>query len=113
MGIGGGTFSVMVMTMCGKQIHSAVGTSAFFWLLISLPATMAYIVGGWGNDLLPPLSVGFVSLIGFALIAPATVIAAPLGARIAHGLSRRRLNQVFAVFLLIAAIRMLGRTALG
>jgi len=110
MGIGGGTFSVTVLTLCGRPIHQAVGTSALFGLFIALPATAGFIVGGWGNPLLPPASLGYVSLVGFLFIAPATVLAAPVGARIAHGLSRDRLNQVFGVFLLIAAIRMWSRT---
>jgi uncharacterized membrane protein YfcA len=59
---------------------------------------------------LPAGSVGFVNLIGLALIAPTTVLAAPLGARLAHALSKRHLTLLFGSFLLIVAIRMLIRT---
>ena len=109
MGIGGGTFSVMVMTIFGKPIHQAVGTAALIGLIISLPGTAGFVVAGWNNPLLPPMSLGFVSLIGFALIAPATVLTAPLGAKIAHGLSRRHLNLVFGIFLLATSVRMVSR----
>lgn len=109
MGIGGGTFSVMVLTVFGKPIHNAVGTSALFGLLIALPGTLGFVIGGWANPLLPPLSFGFVSLVGFALIAPTTVLLAPVGARLAHGLSRKHLNVIFGLFLLLASIRMLSR----
>ena len=109
MGIGGGTFSVMVMTLFGKPIHQAVGTAALFGLIIALPGTVGFVVAGWNNPLLPPMSLGFVSLVGFALIAPTTVLTAPLGARIAHGLSRQHLNMVFGVFLLAASGRMVSR----
>jgi uncharacterized membrane protein YfcA len=34
---------------------------------------------------------------------------APIGARIAHGMSQRRLNLVFGIFLLVAATRMMSR----
>ena len=40
---------------------------------------------------LPPGSVGYVNLVGFALISPTTVLAAPLGAASAHRLTPRRL----------------------
>lgn len=110
MGIGGGTFSVMVMTLFGKPIHQAVGTAALFGLAIALPGTAGFIAGGWSNPLLPPLSIGFVSLLGLIIIAPATVLTAPLGAKIAHGLSQRQLNLVFGVFLLVASLRMISRT---
>lgn len=109
MGIGGGTFSVMVLRAFGKPIHGAVGTSALFGLLIALPGTLGFVLGGWNNPLLPPLSFGFVSVVGFALIAPATVLVAPLGARIAHSLPRKHLNLIFGLFLLLASIRMLSR----
>jgi uncharacterized membrane protein YfcA len=51
-----------------------------------------------------------VSLVSFALITPATVIAAPWGARLAHRLDKRRLSIAFGVFLSIVAARMLYRT---
>ena len=110
MGIGGGTFSVMFMTMFGVPIHRAIGTSALFGLFIAIPAVIGFVIGGWNNPALPQLSFGFVNLLGFLLIAPATVLCAPLGARIAHGLSKRHLNLVFGVFLLVAALRMATRT---
>lgn len=109
MGIGGGTFSVMVLSVFGKPIHTAIGTSALFGLLIAVPGTFGFVLGGWDNPLLPPLSLGYVSLVGFALIAPATVLVAPVGTRIAHRLSRKQLNLIFGLFLLLASIRMLSR----
>jgi len=109
MGIGGGTFSVMVLTLFGKPIHNAVGTAALFGLLIALPGTIGFMIAGWDNPALPPLSIGFVSFVGFALIAPATILLAPIGARIAHGMSRQQLNMVFGLFLLIASVRMFTR----
>jgi uncharacterized membrane protein YfcA len=109
MGIGGGTFSVMILTLFGKPVHKAVGTASLFGLFIAVPGTIGFIIAGWGNSMLPPLSLGYVSLIGFVLIAPSTVLMAPIGARIAHGMSQRHLNLVFGLFLLVAAIRMTTR----
>lgn len=109
MGIGGGTFSVMTLTLFNEPIHRAVGTAALFGLAISLPATVGFMVAGWGDPRLPAGSLGFVSLLGFACIAPATVLAAPLGAKIAHAFSARRLNMLFGIFLIVASIRMYYR----
>jgi uncharacterized membrane protein YfcA len=50
-----------------------------------------------------------VSLLGFACIAPVTVLAAPLGAKIAHDLSARHLNMAFGAFLVIASLRLFYR----
>ena len=113
MGIGGGTFSVMSLTLMGEAIHRAVGTSALFGLLIAIPGTLGFVFSGWGNEQLPIGSLGYVNLIGLALIAPTTVLSAPLGARIAHALSRRHLSMAFGMFLLIVSVRMLYQTFKG
>lgn len=109
MGIGGGTFSVSTLTMMSQPIHRAVGTAAFFGLLIAVPATLGYIALGWGDPRMPAANLGYVNLIGVAIIAPVTVMMAPIGARIAHGLGKRQLSLAFGVFLLIVAVRMLLR----
>ena len=106
MGIGGGTLTVPTLTLFGEPMHRAVGTSALFGLLISVPGAIAFVIAGWGNADLPPGSIGFVSLVGFILIAPTTVLMAPLGARLAHALSQRALSLLFGVFLLLIAVRM-------
>ena len=113
MGIGGGTLSVAILTMFNQPIHRAVGTAALFGLVISLPATIGFMVAGFGDPRLPPGSVGYVNLVGFALISPATFLAAPLGAAIAHRLSRRRLSLLFGLFLLVVAARMFYRALDG
>jgi uncharacterized membrane protein YfcA len=109
MGIGGGTFSVMTLTLFNEPIHRAVGTAALFGLVISLPGMLGFVLAGWGDPRLPAGSLGFVSLLGFVCIAPATVLAAPLGARIAHSFSAQRLNMLFGVFLIVASLRLYYR----
>ena len=106
MGIGGGSMSVPAMTLMNKPIHLAVGTSALLGLVIALPATLGYMVAGWGNEFLPGGNIGYVSLIGLVLISPATVAFAPLGAKLAHTLSRRWLSLLFGTFLFVVAVRM-------
>lgn len=113
MGIGGGSLSVPTLTFFGEPIHRAVGTSALFGLLIAIPGTVGFMLTGYGNPLLPMGSIGFVNLIGLALIAPTTVLAAPLGARLAHAMNKRHLTLFFGTFLLIVSTRMLIRTVQG
>jgi uncharacterized membrane protein YfcA len=112
MGIGGGTFSVMTLTLFNEPIHRAVGTAALFGLVISVPGMLGFAVAGWGDPRIPMGSLGYVSLIGFACIAPATVIAAPLGAKLAHGFSAKRLNMLFGAFLVVASTRLFFRAFL-
>jgi len=109
MGIGGGTFSVMTLTLFNQPVHRAVGTAALFGLVISLPGTIGFILTGLDDPRVPAGSLGYVSLPGLALIAPTTVLAAPLGARIAHSFSERKLTVAFGLFLVIASARLLLR----
>jgi uncharacterized membrane protein YfcA len=109
MGIGGGTFSVPALTLMNQPVHRAVGTANLLGLAIALPGTIGYLLASTPPGA-PPGTVGLVSLAGFLAIVPATVLAAPLGARLAHRLDSRRLSAAFGVFLSIVAARMLYRT---
>ncbi|MCW7752666.1 sulfite exporter TauE/SafE family protein [Desulfobotulus sp. H1] len=107
VGIGGGTLSVPFMTWCNLPFHTVIGTSAAIGLPIALAGTAGYVVGGLGNELLPPLSLGFVygpALIG---IVGASVLTAPLGVRLAHSLPVNTLKRFFAALLILVATRML------
>ncbi|PLX44695.1 MAG: hypothetical protein C0605_02075 [Hyphomicrobiales bacterium] len=105
MGIGGGVFGNSLMTLYNRPIHQAVATSSGLGVLISIPGVLGFIAAGWGADGLPPLSLGYVSLIGVALVIPTSVLAAPIGVRIAHAISRRRLEIAFALFLFVVSAR--------
>jgi uncharacterized protein len=106
MGISGGSVSNMILTLYGKPIHKAVATSAALGVPITAAGTIGYILAGLPQQsLLPPLSLGFVSLIGFALMAPVSSFTAPYGARLAHALSKRRLEIAFGCFLLAVCVR--------
>jgi uncharacterized membrane protein YfcA len=107
MGIGGGTVGVPAMTLCGVPIHRAVGTASAFGAIISIPGTIGAMLAGYGAPGLPPWSFGYVNLLGFILIAPASYFVAPLGAHIAHSSDVKRLRILFAVFIGITALRML------
>jgi uncharacterized membrane protein YfcA len=108
MGISGGSLATMVLTIYGKPIHKAVATSAGIGVPITLAGALGYVLAGLPHQsALPVLSLGFVSLIGVALIAPISSWVAPMGARLAHALPRRRLEIGFGIFLLIAVARFL------
>ena len=108
MGIGGGTLSVPILNLCGIPIHRSVGTAAGFGLVIAIPGTIGFIVGGWQEPLLPEFSLGYVNWLGFLLIVPATVLSVPYGAKLAHALSQTGLRRAFALFLGITSLRMSG-----
>jgi uncharacterized protein len=108
MGVSGGSLSNIVLTLYGKTIHQAVATSAGLGVPITIAGTVGYILAGLPHQaLLPPLSLGFVSLIGVAVMAPVSSFIAPYGARFAHVMSRRTLEIAFSIFLLSVSLRFL------
>jgi uncharacterized protein len=108
MGISGGSVANAILTLHGQSIHSAVATSAGLGVPITIAGTIGYVLAGLRHQaLLPPFSVGFVSLIGFAVMAPIASLTAAYGARLAHRLPKRKLEIAFGLFLVAAAIRFL------
>ncbi len=108
MGISGGSLSSIALTLYGKSLHQAVATSAGLGVPITIVGTVGYILAGLPHQAeLPPLSLGFVSLIGLMVMAPVSSLTAPYGARLAHNLSRRRLEIAFGLFLMLVSLRFL------
>lgn len=106
MGVGGGAVSTVILTLYGQPILTAIGLSAGAGVLISTTGALSFMLAGLQHQsLMPPLSIGYVSLIGFVLMAPVTSLVAPIGARIAHAMSKRKLEIAFGIFLLLIGIR--------
>ncbi len=113
MGIGGGQLSNLFMTFYNRPIHQAVATSSGLGILISIPGAIGYIYAGWPHmadypgviAFQLPLALGYVSLLGFVLFIPTSTWMAPVGARLAHRLSKRRLEIAFGIFLLVVCAR--------
>ena len=109
MGISGGSLGTIVLTLYGKPIHNAVATSAGLGVPITIAGTLGYMLAGLQHQpALPPMSVGFVSMIGVAMIAPVSSFVAPFGARLAHALPRRWLEIGLGLFLLLASARFVA-----
>ena len=109
MGVSGGSMSTMVLTLYGKPIHAAVGTAAGLGVPLTIAGTLGYVIAGLPHQALtPPLSLGFVSLIGVALMAPVSSWIAIFGVRAAHALPKRQLEIAFGIFLLLVSMRFVA-----
>ncbi|MFO7542169.1 MAG: sulfite exporter TauE/SafE family protein [Thiobacillus sp.] len=106
VGIGGGTLSVPFMLWHNVSLHRAIATSAAIGFPIAIAGTAGYVLGGWALGGRPDGSLGFVYLPALAGIALGSVLTAPLGARAAHRLPVRPLKRIFALLLVVLALRM-------
>jgi uncharacterized membrane protein YfcA len=107
VGIGGGTLTVPFLLWHNISIRNAVASSAACGFPIAVAGTAAYIVSGWNTTGLPAYSLGYVNLPAFAVIIVTSIIAAPVGAALAHKLPEKTLRLFFALCLLALGIRML------
>jgi uncharacterized membrane protein YfcA len=105
MGIGGGVLNNTFMTLFGRPMHQAVGTSAGVGVLIAIPGVLGYIWAGHGASGLPPFSTGYVNWLTLALILPLTIFITPYGVRLAHALSKKTLERAFGIYMLTVAAR--------
>jgi uncharacterized membrane protein YfcA len=113
VGAGGGFISVPFMLWCNVRMHNAVATSASLGFPIAAAGTIGYVVSGWHLTGTAPGVVGYVHLPALLALASASVLTAPLGARVAHSLDTRRLKRVFAVLLYVLAGYMLFKATRG
>ncbi len=107
MGVGGGSLSVPTLAAFGHPMHKAVGTGAALGVLIAVPGTLGFIISGWSETGLPPLSIGYVNLPALVLIGVVASLVAPMGAALAHRLDQVMLKRVFAVYLIVIGGRMI------
>lgn len=106
MGIGGATFTVPLLTLYGMPMLNAVATATGIGPIIAVPGIVGYMWAGWGAEGLPPLSLGYINIAALIVI-PIAVLMAPVGVRMAHGISRRRLELAFAAFVACVVGRFL------
>ncbi|MCY1257277.1 Sulfite exporter TauE/SafE [compost metagenome] len=109
VGAGGAFVSVPFMTWCNVPIHNAVATSAALGFPIAAASVAGYVWSGWQMPGLPAGSLGYLYLPALLVIAAASVMTAPLGARTAHRMDVGQLRKVFAVLLLCLASYMLWK----
>ncbi len=106
IGIGGGSLMVPYLSWCGTQMRQAIGTSAAAGFPIAMAGTTGFIIAGWGEPILPSAATGFVYWPAVGGIVVASILTAPVGARLAHLLPAKALKRIFAAFLFVVSARL-------
>jgi uncharacterized membrane protein YfcA len=104
---GGAFLTIPFLAWCNVPLRRAIGTAAANGLPIAVAGTAAYVLNGLRAEGLPAFSVGYVYLPALALVVITSMLAAPLGAWLAHRLPVKRLRVIFALMLYAFATRML------
>ena len=106
LGIGGGALSVPFLLYCGLPMKHASGTSASFTLPIAITGTLAFALLS-PSDPQIQWSTGYIYWPAIALVAPFTVLGAPIGTLLSHRVPANLLRRIFAVLLLVIGGKML------
>lgn len=107
IGIGGGSLTVPFLSWRGVAMRQAVGTAAACGVPIAWAGAAGFTATGWDVAGRAGLSLGYVSVSAFAGLALASVLTAPLGARLAHHLPPRVLKRAFAGLLVVVGVSLL------
>jgi len=107
VGIGGGTMTTPYLLWHNTTIRTAIGTSAACGFPIALFGSLGYTFAGLDNVLLPSHTTGYIYWPALIGIISTSILFAPLGAHLTVVISARILKKIFAVILIIIALRLL------
>lgn len=105
-GVGGGATGVPALNLMGVPIHRAVGTCAALGLVIALPGALWMFLLSTTPPEAPAGTVHLIYFPALVFVTPATILCAPLGAKLGKKLSAQTLTYSFAVILLVVGVRM-------
>jgi len=105
IGIGGGTMTVPLLRWSRLPLHQAIATSSACGLPIALGGTLGFSLL---HKEIGSYAVEYIHWSAALGIGVASLVSAPLGVRLAHRLSTPVLTRVFAFFLALVALRLLG-----
>src|SRR5262249_26506854 len=105
MGIGGGLVAKVVVSLYRFPIYAAIATASGGGVFVSIPGVLGYMITGWDKPGLPPMSVGYVSLVGFSLLMPLSLLTVRYGVTLAHRLPKRQMELALAVYLIVISLR--------
>lgn len=107
LGIGGGTMTVPYLSWRGLDMRRAVAVSSACGMPIALSGALGYLLAGLDAEGLPQLASGYIYWPALVGIVTASLLAAPVGAGIAHRLPVSGLKKIFGLLLLVMAAMIL------
>jgi uncharacterized membrane protein YfcA len=109
VGTGGAFLAVPFMIRCNVRMHAAVATSAAIGWPVAVAATIGFVFAGFEREGLPAYTIGYVYLPALLVVALASMLLAPLGAKMAHAWPVGRLKRAFALMLFVLGAWMLWK----
>jgi len=99
LGMGGAVMNVPYLNRAGYPLKTAIATASVLGVIISFPAILVYIMTG-------DSAFGFIDPMVLLIVAPFSVLVAPLGVRVSHALPVQQLKIIFSVLMMAVATKM-------
>ncbi len=106
LGIGGGTLTVPLLSAMKLPIQQAVAIASAAGVVLAVAGTTAFILAGLNTPDLPPGAFGYIYLPALVGIITASVLTAPLGARLVHKSRPEVVKRIFGLLLILIAVRL-------
>jgi len=110
VGVGGGTLSTPVLSLFDFPIRRAIGAGALFNLVIAVPATAFFLGHNLDRPGRPGDALGDVALICVAALSLPALFVAPIAARWSTRMPVSLLRRLFALCLVVIAVRLILHT---
>ena len=104
-GIAGGNVIVPTLIFFNTPRHSSTATSSFLGVPIALSGSLGYLF--FAPQVTHSELIGYVDITAFIPIIAGSILAAPIGVKIAHNISPSLLKKIFGGMLLLASTKML------
>lgn len=106
VGIGGGALTVPFLQRCGLSVRQAIAISSLGSFIIGCSAVFIFVIKGYISGVAHG-ALGIIHVPAWLTISIASVLCAPLGAKLAHSLPVKLLRRIFAIFLIVVAIKLI------
>lgn len=106
-GIGGGVVMVPVLVMfLGFSMIDSVGVSSVFIFITAAGGLISYFIMGLGlvNE---AFTISYINYLNFFVIVALSIPIADFSAKLAHKIPQKRLKQLFSIFLMTMALKLL------
>lgn len=108
MGISGGAILIPTLTFFGVPLRKSIGVATACGMVVALFGSLGYIFSGFGVAGLPSWSLGYIYLPALLALVLTSSLLARQGVKQAKKLPVPTLKKMFAVFLIIVAIKMIS-----
>ena len=107
MGMAGGAILVPVLSYFGMPLRHCIGIATVCGVMVAMFGSIGYIISGLDNELLPIWSIGYVYLPALVGLVLTSSLFAPIGVKFAVKLPVQTLKKLFAIFLILVAMKMM------